>query len=225
MLLEMLRRQGDELLADLLLEGHDRFLSLRIMDIISQTIIICREEVSDDFLLIRMSFLIHYALYHRITVRKGFQALRIQGIEMICLELESFLETDRKVEGVGERLLSDHSEAVEVFACLDGLDDLSRKEYGHRRGLEGIGEEIHDTGYLACSDHHLHDLAYLIRKTKAVQYSVIIQKFNIHHLHLVLQSYKFGNSEQQNMQLSGKSAQKVGKYDQTIHHFGKSDQF
>lgn len=27
------------------------------------------------------------------------------------------------------------------------------------------------------------------------------------------------------MQLSGKSAQKVGRYDQTIHHFGKSDQF
>ena len=83
MLLEVLRSQGDELLADLLLARHHGFQLLSIVHIISQTIIICREQMSYDLFLIWMVFLTHDTLDHSVAVGEGVQTLLIQGIEVV----------------------------------------------------------------------------------------------------------------------------------------------
>ena len=79
----MLRSQGDELLADLLLARHDGFLLLSIVHIISQTIIICREQMSYDLFLIWMVFLTHDTLDHSVAVAEGIKALLIESIEVV----------------------------------------------------------------------------------------------------------------------------------------------
>ena len=125
MLLEMLRCKSNESFTDFLLTRHNRFLLLRIMYIISETIVICREKVPDDFLFIWMILLLHYAFHHGIAVHECIQPLMIKGIEMIGLERKSFLKAYRKVQGICESLCRYHPEPLEIIACLDGFNDLA----------------------------------------------------------------------------------------------------
>lgn len=75
---------------------------------------------------------------HRITGHECLQGFLVDGIEMVGLEGESLLKTDRKVERIGEFFRCHHAEPFKVIACFDGLDDLGWQEDGHTNPRQGL---------------------------------------------------------------------------------------